>query len=193
QFENEAKLRGPTYVAADNVPRGVFAVYNVPSEVVSVAAHDIWRELSRRTIPLWFAVVALTMAVMIGVTGAFVRGPAAANHAARMERNINIEPLQRIKHEIEVHRHSIRLLRMRQVISLVLAGAGQLMVGRSVAGLFMLSVFSTSILMLLVSLDVVPSPVPLATGPISLALVVYAGAALVVYAASLWDNRREGS
>ena len=190
QFENEAKLRGPTYVAADEVPRTVFAVYNTPSEVVSVAAHDIWRELSGRTIALWYTVIALTVAVVIGVTGAFVKRPNAATHAGRMERT-NVEPLARIKHEIEVHRHGIRLLRMRQVVSLILAGAGQLMVGRSIAGLVMLSIFSTSVLMLLVSLDVVPSPVPLATGPISLALVVYAGAAFVVYAASLWDNRRE--
>lgn len=191
QFENEAKLRGPTYVAADEVPKSVVAVYNASSDVVAVATHDLWRELSGRTIPLWYAVIALSTAVIIGVTGAFVKRTSATSGQSGRKERTSVEPLQRIRHEIEVHRHGVRLLRMRQVVSLILAGAGQLMVGRSVSGLFMLSVFATSVIMLLVSLDVVPSPVPLSNGPISLALVVYAGAALVVYAASLWDNRRE--
>jgi hypothetical protein len=80
---------------------------------------------------------------------------------------------------------------MRRVVSVFLAGAGQLMVGRALSGLAFLVIFTTSVFMLLIGLDIVPSPVPLAGGPSLLALVIYAGAAGVAYLVSLIDAQTE--
>ncbi len=193
-YDQEAKLHGPTYMAPDEVPRSVFAMRSVSVPAVALATHDVWRELSGRTIALWYAAVAALIGIMVAITGIFVKSPivtttltAKAASAAKT----SVELLQRIRQEIEVHRHNVRLLRMRRVVALLMAGAGQLMVGRALAGFGFLVVFVTSILMLLVALDIVPSPVPLATGPQSLALVVYAGIAIGAYVISLWDSLRE--
>jgi hypothetical protein len=72
-----------------------------------------------------------------------------------------------------------------------LAGAGQLLVGRALSGLAFLVVFLTSTIMLLIALDILPSPVPLAGGPSLLALVAYLGTASVAYLISLVNSQRE--
>lgn len=194
-FDREAKQRGPMYMAADDVPRSIFAATNAPAPMVSIASHDVWRELSGRTIPLWYIGIAVTLCLLVGVVGIFKKTRSTPTSlTAKTQADIGkstVEPLQRIRHEIEVHRHSIRLLRMRRVVSIFIAGAGQLMVGRAISGLLFLVVFTTSILMLLVGLDIVPSPVPLAAGPSLLALVIYAGVALVAYLMSLIDAQTE--
>jgi len=193
-YDQEAKLHGPPYMAPDEVPRSVFAMRNVSVPAVAIAAHDIWRELSGRTIALWYAAVAAGIGLLVALAGIFVKTPAPSTTLtakATSASKTSVEPLQRIRHEIEVHRHNVRLLRMRRVVALLMAGAGQLMVGRALRGFAFLVVFVTSILMLLVALDIVPSPVPLATGPQPLALAVYAGIAITVYVVSLWDSSRE--
>jgi hypothetical protein len=194
-FDRDAKQRGPTYMATVEVPRRIFASQNSPAPLVSIAAHDVWRELSGRTIPLWYIGIAGGLCLLVGIVGLFKKGTKAPTTlAAKAQQDLTkstIEPLQRIRHEIEVHRHSIRLLRMRRVVSVFLAGAGQLMVGRALSGLAFLVIFTTSVFMLLIGLDIVPSPVPLAGGPSLLALVIYAGAAGVAYLVSLIDAQTE--
>ncbi|HSI04297.1 MAG TPA: tetratricopeptide repeat protein, partial [Myxococcota bacterium] len=194
-FDRDAKQQGPAYMAPAEVPRRVFASHNTPAPLVSIAAHDVWRELSGRTIPLWYIGIAVALCFLVGIVGIFKKGTKAPTTlAAKAQQDLTkstIEPLQRIRHEIEVHRHSIRLLRMRRVASVFIAGAGQLMVGRALSGLAFLVVFMTSVFMLLIGLDIVPSPVPLAGGPSLLALIIYAGAAGVAYLMSLIDAQTE--
>ena len=132
--------------------------------------------------------------MLVAITGLFVKPATTSTTLAAKNANhsrSSVEPLQRIRHEIEVHRHNVRLLRMRRVVAVLVAGAGQLIVGRALAGFAFLVVFVTSILMLLVTIDIVPSPVPLASGPQPLALALYASIAVAAYVASLWDSSRE--
>ncbi len=194
-FDRDAKQHGPAYMAPAEVPRRTFASHNSPAPLVSIAAHDVWRELSGRTIPIWYMAIAMALCLLVGLVGVFRKAPKVPlGLAAKAQQGMGrstIEPLQRIRHEIEVHRHSIRLLRMRRVVSVFVAGAGQLMVGRALSGLAFLLVFMTSLIMLLIGMDVVPSPVPLAGGPSLLALIIYAGAAAAAYLMSLIDAQTE--
>ncbi len=194
-FDRDAKQHGPAYMAPAEVPRRTFASRNLPATSVSVAAHDVWRELSGRTIPLWYIGIAVALCLLMGIVGIFRKSTKAPTTlAAKAQQDLTkstIEPLQRIRQEIEVHRHSLRLLRMRRVVSVFIAGAGQLMVGRALSGLAFLVIFTTSLFMLLIGLDIVPSPVPLAGGPSLLALIIYAGAAGIAYLMSLIDAQTE--
>jgi hypothetical protein len=193
-FDREAKQRGPTYMAPDDVPRSVFAATNAAAPQIAAAAHDVWRELSGRTIARWYVLSALAICMLIALGGFFKKTTATPTNLTSKpagDAKASVEPLQRIRHEIEVHRHSVRLLRMRRVLSVFLAGAGQLLVGRALSGLAFLVVFLTSTIMLLIALDILPSPVPLAGGPSLLALVAYLGTASVAYLISLVNSQRE--
>lgn len=189
KLTQEAKRRGPAFVVNDEIPMGLVQVAGAGDPRVVRAAREVWALLGGPAQPLHYAGPALLVLVL--TAGLFWLRRAPGAQAKQPSARDSVAPLQRIRDEIETHRHQMRLLRMKQLATLLVAGGGQLFIGRTLTGLALLTTFLTSILLLLLALDVVPSPVPLAALPHLFSVTASALAAAAAYGVSVWDARRE--
>ena len=182
RWSEEAKRIGPTYVVRPTVPRQVLDRGHRDLGTSGEAALDIWYALSGGAEPVDFAIGAGVALLLLAV--------GALRQRRREGQERGGQPLERIRQEIEVHRHQARIARLRKIFAVLFAGAGQLIAGRSVLGLVFATIFLTCVLVTLTALDVVPRLVPYDGGPRLFALVLAVGGALVCYGLALWDNAR---
>lgn len=102
----------------------------------------------------------------------------------------DVDPQERIRKEIQVHRYRARQTRVRQVLSIFLAGSGQMLRGAFLRGLLMMSAFLGLVAVLLTAVGVLPELVA-ADGPRWAAAIVVGVALLGLYVAALIDGLRE--
>ncbi|MEO1172098.1 MAG: tetratricopeptide repeat protein, partial [Myxococcota bacterium] len=120
-WDEEQKRIGPTYVVKPKVPLQVLHQSHPGQAETSRAAADVWFVLGGGMDASVFAIAA-------GVGLAFILFTTALYRRGERKRG-KTQPLERIRLEIEVHRHQARVERLRRVIAVVFAGAGQL-IGR---------------------------------------------------------------
>ncbi|MEO0811947.1 MAG: hypothetical protein AAFY60_03725, partial [Myxococcota bacterium] len=185
RWSEEAKRIGPTYVVRPTVPKRILDRPHSDLESAGEAGMDIWRAVSNGTAPTQFLIGSFVALILL-VVGTFLR-----ERVERAERRGGAQPLERIRHEIEVHRHQARIARLQKILALVFAGAGQLIAGRSLVGIGFATVFVTCVLVVFAAIDLIPRLVPYDGGPRTLGLVIAILCALVCYGAALWDNLRE--
>lgn len=184
RWSEEAKRIGPTYVVRPNVPGWILDRGHRDGGASQEAALDIWLALSGGIGPLPSLIGAAVASAWLGLGALFHR------RAERSERRGGGQPLERIRHEIEVHRHQARIARLRKIFAVIFAGAGQLLGGRSVTGMLFATVFLTCGLVSLTALDVIPRLVPYDGGPRLFALFTAVAVGLAAYGLALWDNAR---
>lgn len=183
RWSEEAKRIGPTYVVRPGVPTEILSRGHTVAEASYRAADDVWRLLAGGVRPSTFAAAA-------AVALAFVVATAAIHRDDRKTRRGGPQPLERIRHEIEIHRHQARIARLQRIFAVIFAGAGQLLSGRSVLGLTFATGFIGSVLIALSSLELIPKLAPYDGGPRVFALLLAAALGFGCYGLSLWDNLR---
>jgi hypothetical protein len=102
-----------------------------------------------------------------------------------------VDPRQCIRKEIQVHRYRARQTRIRQVLSVVIAGGGQMVRGAFLAGMLLMLAYCTLVLVLLQAWEVVPQVIDVEGGPRWFWLGLAAVGVLVVYALSLQGGLKE--
>jgi len=102
----------------------------------------------------------------------------------------DVDPQERIRKEIQVHRYRARQARVRQVLSIFVAGSGQMLRGAFLRGLLLTAAFLTLLCVLLTALGVLPELVA-ADGPRWGAAAITGVALLALYIAALVDGVRE--
>ncbi len=184
RWSEEAKRIGPTYVVRPTVPSWILDRGHADEGASRDAALDLWSTLSGGTNPQAFLIGAAIAFLWLMLGALFHR------RAERSERKGGGQALERIRHEIEVHRHQARIERLRKIFAMLFAGAGQLICGRSVKGILFATVFLMCLLVSLTTLDLLPRLVPYDGGPKLFALVLAFLIGLAAYGLSLWDNAR---
>ncbi len=203
-------------VIEEAVPRVLFQV-SADLAASERAVDHLWRLLGTRRSPRYhFAAISLT-AMLLMVLFAFLRtlvkpsvrctrcGRAACLRCAPEVPNqeqcgqcyhafvakVTVDAQARIHKEIEVHRYQARTAQVRRVMSLVLAGAAQLLRGDPLRGLGLFALAMMGVFGLATALDVVPAPLPVLAGrsypSAVLSGLLWGGA----YALSLWHAQRQ--
>lgn len=211
-----AKRVGPSYVAADPAPDRLLSPDLAAGVSSERAARHLWRLIGGKQMPhLYFTAAALACLVMVVVFGwlrAIARPSVACRRCGRPAcRRCNpemqdqkqcgqcyhafvakgtVDPQVRIKKEIEVHRFQARTAQVRRALSLLVAGTGQLLRGSAIRGLIFFTAFVSGILGMLISLEVVPEPVPTWSGLSAVSVTVAALVSIVAYGLGLWDVQR---
>jgi hypothetical protein len=102
----------------------------------------------------------------------------------------DVDPQERIRKEIQVHRYRARQTRVRQVLSIFIAGSGQMLRGAFLRGLLLMATFLGLLAVLLTALGVLPELVA-ADGPRWVAAVVAGVTLFGLYLGALVDGVRE--
>lgn len=180
RWDEEQKRIGPTYVVKPNVPLDVLHQSHPGHEETTNAAADVWYVLGGGVEPMVFVATAAVGFLYVLLSIALYR---RGEH-----KRSKTQPLERIRLEIEVHRHQARIERLRRVVAVVFAGAGQLIGGRSLLGLLFATTFCACLLVVLTTVDLLPLLVPHGGGPRAAAIITASGAAIACYVLALLDN-----
>jgi hypothetical protein len=217
-YANEAKRVGRGYIVQAQIPRAILGLPVRPESIHVRAVSQVWRWLGAGTPRLSFAILAV-VAVALLLMMAWIRRPLRL--ASECERcgmaacrrcnpempdlrhcgqchhafvlNVAIDQQLRIKKEIEAHRHALATGRLRRLVSLLLAGGGQLITGATLRGLLYLTAFCSSLVALLGALDILPAvaALPDASVPGAAVATVAAVLAALAYLVALWDGARD--
>lgn len=187
-WDEEQRRIGPTYVVRPGAPVSVLAGGAFQSDPSSSrrAAADAWFVLAGGIDKKTSAFSALICLLLIVLTGVF-----KPYRGRSVEDEHKAQPLDRIRHEIEVHRHQARINRLRRIVAMVFAGAGQLLGGRSLIGLVLCTTFAACLLVIVTTAEWIPSLVPNSAVPPSLVLLGASLGAAVCYGISVVHNFRD--
>jgi hypothetical protein len=211
-----ATQAGPNYVVKEEVPRYLVSASPMRDPEHERAIRQLWRWIGGRLTPRFHFAAAAFVTVVILVSLTFLRQllrPSSACPRCGMAacRRCNpempdqhlcgqcfhsfvslegVDPQSRVKKEIEVHRFQARSLRVRRIVSLMIVGAGQLLIGRSLVGVLLLAAFIASVLGAFLAAGIIPDPAPYAAPASTLSGVLAWLIAVTVYGAGLWDAQR---
>ena len=188
-----AKRRGPTFMLEDDLHHETFVLFDWQTPVGDRLAARTWRALAGGGSVFLFLAVALSLVVWIAVM-AWLRGTGGKSFRARQAGAGKAAgaALDRIRGEIQAHRHQARLARARELSAWLLAGSGQLLAGRTLVGSLYLATFVGGALSLLMAIGWIPAPLVGDDSMRGMTIGIAAAVTASCYALSLWDNRREG-
>ena len=217
-FAREAKRFGANYLVPTVVPASLLRVPQQPDSLHARAVEQVWLALSSHCMPRYYFAAAAFLGLVIIAMMALLRRfaspsvtcprcgtPACQRCSPEMPDKAQcgqcyhafvakeaLDPQARIHKEIEVHRYEARSTRIRQALSLLVAGTSQLSGGSALKGLGLFASFMAGGLGVLITLDIIPTPAPLSSRALSWPTVVVLGLMTVAaYAFGLVDAQRK--
>ncbi len=214
ELQREAKRIGKSFIVDNPVPRSLLNVGLEYGRLHTLAVHQIWSFVGGKASRLAFALSCAGAALLVGLLAFARRGLRPSSSCPRCGlaacrrcnpemsdqaqcgqcfhafiQKTGIEPQVRIQKEIQAHRHRARRARLRQVLSLLVAGAAQMLRGSSLQGVVLMAGYLGSGLVLVTALGYLPEL--LATGtPRWLSLGLSGAGVLVFYGVALFDGMR---
>ncbi|MBN1961897.1 MAG: tetratricopeptide repeat protein [Deltaproteobacteria bacterium] len=216
KLADQAKRASGIFLVEANVPRRLLAMSFESGPEHYQAVAQIWQYLGGKTKRLAFGVAALAgccIVLILGIMRQILRpaklcprcGMAACHHCHHElpdQRQCgqcyyvfvaleHVDPRQCIRKEIQVHRYRDRQTRIRQFLSVLLAGCGQILRGAFPFGIALMVGYLTFAILLLQAFGFLPTIVTADGGPywfwIGLALL----AMIAIYVFALIDGLRE--
>lgn len=186
-FAEASKREGPTFVVRPELPSWATRPDLETTPGRALAAEEAWMLLGGRFSPASYG--ALAGGGLLVVLFGFMLKP-KKQHQPNMR---NKRPLERIRREIEVHKHEARLARMRRISAFVVTGSGQLLSGRSVVGLFFMFAFGACAALALGAAGIVPTLLSFDGVPAAWSVALSSTSAAAFHLLAVWESLRNDS
>lgn len=216
QFAQRAKRSGPTMVANEDVPRRLLWVPIDPDTGVQTSVRRTWGMIGGRTKRESFVIACFVVALLFLVVSPFRLVLKPSRSCVRCGRPVcrrcypqlqlstqcgacfqSFEVSEvadarlRIQKELEAFRYQNRTARLQRLLSVLLAGGGQLLKGSSLKGVFYFTSFILCLLVALTNFDVLPWPTIIEDLLPSFSFWPALVIGVIVYVASLLDLQRD--
>ncbi|MEZ4271071.1 MAG: tetratricopeptide repeat protein [Myxococcota bacterium] len=216
-YDQEAQQKGARFIVPEAVPLGLLTG-GVESDAVHIrAVEQIWSWIGGATGRASFAafallgIIALVLMVILHTRLHLSEQCPRCGRPAHLRRYLEtdnirqcgpcyqafvavegVEEQMRITKKIAAHRYQAGALRVRRLLSVFIAGGGQLIRGASFQGIVLMTLFVAGVIGVLSALQLVPSVTAVPdTDSGSFGLAIAGLMAIFSYTFSLWDGVRE--